>query len=527
MLARKFALIAMMNGVGLIGGWIALKFIAVYLGPGTLGIVAFGLAIVGVFELLGDVGLGGAFIKRLSEGRQPAAMIGTFRVVKLALLAAMAAALALGLAGWTLVLGRPLTNTTAAVIALCLAYSVLRGLLSLWTNVFDARLETAKTQMANLAEHVVRVPAVVVVALLVASTAHQGPFVAWPTTWTRWVARYQAEWLALTYVLGAAAALAVAAWVGRAIAGARPSRVAARSLWRFALPTVLVSVVATLSGYIDRLALGYYWTESEVGQFFAGQRLTGVLVVIPSAVAGLLFPTVSERHAALDRSTVLRVVTRAERYSTLLVAPAVVFALVLAPPIVDVFLSAQFQAQAAELLFLLGLVALVQGLFQLHVALLAGMDRPGLQARASLLAFGLNIALNLLLIPDRGIVLLVPLRGPVGAALATLVAFAAGLAYLMYHAWRLTGKAPSRHVGLQLVAAVGVGLLLAYARGTFTPGNALELAAVWFLFFGLYLAALWLLRELGRDEIRMLWAAVHPGHMRGYLRDELGRPPRR
>lgn len=530
MLARKSALIVLVNVLGGVLGLVALKFIALT-GTEPIGRVGFALAIVGPFELIGDLGFNRAYLKRVSEGKDLATAKATFRRLKLILIAAMVLVVLTALFVWTELLGRPLVDVSAPLIGVALLYAALRALVTVPNLLFDARRETAKSQLAVFAEHVVRVPAVVLASLLFyAGAKGQGPLVAFPPAWTAYAAAHIDVLLGLTYALGAAATLGVGLWLGRHYPSGHPSRAFAADMWRFGRPLLLVSIVAALASYVDRQAIGFFGSPTtfdgatEVGYYFTAQRMTLILQTVPLAVSTLLLPTVSERHAALDRAEVLRVTTAAERYTTLFVAPAIVFFAVIPGPIINVFLSAAFRP-AAPTLALLSIYALILGLFNLHVSLLAGMDQPRLQARSAFIAFVLNAALVLLLVPDHGWHLFVPIRGAVGAALATILAFSASLAYLMFHAWRLAGKRPSLHVLVQLGIAALLAIVLRASLRLHVPARAFELPLYAAAFFLAYVALLFATRQLTADELRTFWHAVDPRRFSKYVRDELRSRP--
>jgi len=525
MLARKSALIVFVNVLGGLLGIVALKFIALT-GTRAFGSVGFALAIVGPFELLGDLGFNRAYLKRVSEGKDPKVAKATFRLVKLVLVCAMICAVSIALYVWIAVLGHRLVDVSVTLIAIALAYSTVRALSTIPNLLFDARRETAKTQISMFAEHLVRVPTVVAASLLIyAGIEGKGPLVNAPPALLDYARSHASELLALTYVLGATATLIVAFALSRHYAASRPSAAFAREMWRFGRPLLLVGIVAAIASYMDRIVIGYYFEGgTEVGYYFATQRITTILQIVPLAASTLLLPTVSERHAALDSPAVLRFTDLAERYTTMFVAPALVCLALLAGPIVNVLLTAEY-GPAAPVLVLLAAYTFVLGLYNLHVSLLAGMDRPGVQARSALIAFLLNALLVLYLVPDRGLHFIVPLRGAVGAALATLLAFTAALLYLVVQARRIAHKPPNRHVLLQLLVAGALALPAYGIERLLQPAHAWQLLLFSAVYFAAYVVALRLTRLLSAEEVAHFAHAVDPRKLLGYIRHELRSRP--
>ena len=71
MIARKTTLIFVQNIIGTLLGTVALFLVARNMGAAPMGIVGFGLAFVGLFSILADLGVDQTHIKRISEGQDP------------------------------------------------------------------------------------------------------------------------------------------------------------------------------------------------------------------------------------------------------------------------------------------------------------------------------------------------------------------------------------------------------------------------------------------------------------------------
>jgi O-antigen/teichoic acid export membrane protein len=525
MLARRSALVVLGNLVGAVLGWVILKFVTTYFGGGAFGSVGFALAIVGLFELFSDMGLTRAYVKRVSEGVSAADAYATFRQVKLALVALMAGLVGLSLFGWTVVLGRPILTTTVPVILVSLGYAVVRAWLPLRTGLFEAERQPAKIQAVSLAENIVRLPIIVVLSYLLAASTNEGPWTGAPPEVTRWVSSHAAELLAATYLVGSLASFIVAWWLSRAVRPGAPSPELRRRLWRFATPIFLAVIAGTLSGYLDRVAVGFYGDDLQVAYYCGAQRLTSVLQFIPIAVSLILFPTISERHGAGDAGGARALADVAERWSTFFVAPTIFFFLYLHRPIINVFMTVEFQP-AAPVLVLLAAYALVLGLYYIHLSLLGGIDAPGVQARAALLALSVNLVLLYVLVPDRGFHFIVPVRYAVGAALSTLVAFTVALLYLLVQAWRVAGKRPSPHVPIQLAVALVLGYLMSLVASWWEPVRWWQLGIFAAGYFVVYAATLVAVRELPEAELRVFLNAVNPAQLLRHVREELRQRPR-
>ena len=90
MIARKVSLAFFSNVVTTGLGYISLFFVARYMGPEALGIIAFSLAYIGIFRSFSDLGFGSAHVKRVSEGKDLGVCNGTYFSAKMLLTVVMA-----------------------------------------------------------------------------------------------------------------------------------------------------------------------------------------------------------------------------------------------------------------------------------------------------------------------------------------------------------------------------------------------------------------------------------------------------
>jgi len=90
MIARKTLLIVLNNVIGGILGFVSLYYISKEMGTESVGILGFGLSFVGMFTFLSNLGFDTAHNKRVSEGKDLGACMGTYIRVKLYLTVLMA-----------------------------------------------------------------------------------------------------------------------------------------------------------------------------------------------------------------------------------------------------------------------------------------------------------------------------------------------------------------------------------------------------------------------------------------------------
>ena len=188
-------------------------------------------------------------------------------------------------------------------------------------------------------------------------------------------------------------------------------------LLSYSLPLVLAGVIYSLVGQIDYFVIGYFLNSADVGQYRVAYLLASNLLIVLTAVTPVFKPMVAENssnHALLEERYQL-----ATRWVTMLTLPLAI-TLILAP---DVFLSLLFTAEyslASPAVVALSVGYLLNALFGPEGMMLEGLGNTRLTLVNTLVLVGVNGLLDILLVPEFGIL---------GAGIATGSALAlAGLA---------------------------------------------------------------------------------------------------
>jgi O-antigen/teichoic acid export membrane protein len=195
-------------------------------------------------------------------------------------------------------------------------------------------------------------------------------------------------------------------------------------LWRFQLgrardylrtswPLILSGVATTLNRRVDIVLLGVILSTSAVGTYAVAARLSEIWYFVPTAVASAVFPTVIR---AKDTSEALYRRRLQQLYGAFVwaaVGVAVVVTLV-AEPLISLLYEEGFSEAAAVLVIHVWTAPfLFMGVLFSKWLIIEGLLMTSLVLHS--LGAGLNIGLNLLLIPA---------YGPTGAAIASLISYA-------------------------------------------------------------------------------------------------------
>jgi O-antigen/teichoic acid export membrane protein len=230
------------------------------------------------------------------------------------------------------------------------------------------------------------------------------------------------------------------------------------------LPTagwLLVVEVANLVMYASqRLVLGAYTSTRTVGLFEGPVRAHNLLYALSGALAVPVVPTAAGYVAAGDRRRLGELAVRGTRYTLGLAVPLVVTLMVLAEPILEVWLGDRYGGGAPALTILVSYWLLYSALV-VTPGFLVGAGRARTVGLVFICAAAGNVTLSLILTPEMG------LEGP---AVATAVPLAVAFPLLL--------RAGVRVAGVPLAELGRRAFLPAYATGAVLAGALLLLRAV-------------------------------------------------
>ena len=292
--------------------------------------------------------------------------------------------------------------------------------------------------------------------------------------------------------------------------GARPNADPAllRRLLRYGLPLTATFALSFVVNSSDRLLLGLLVSAEAAGLYAVGYDLAqGSLTVLMMTVTLAAYPLVVK---ALEGGGVEAARERLEEHAVALFAlalPAASGLSLLAPNVVHVVLGSAFEDAAARLIPLIVVGALLAGVRAYYLDLSFQLQE---NTRALLLvtaaAAFVNLGLNLLWIPR---------FGPLGAAYATVAAYAVGLVA----SWRLGRPFPLPLPRRDLAKVALAALVMTFALlPTLSYEGAAPLVAQvsWGVF--IYAMALFGLDAAGVRS-KLLPSSALWGRLRGYRRE--------
>lgn len=268
-----------------------------------------------------------------------------------------------------------------------------------------------------------------------------------------------------------------------------------RYLIREGLPVGAGMVLRRISWYLDIFILTALSTASSVGLFSAAFRVIQLINVIPFTLSIPVFPVFS-RLALESKDRVFAIYIRVLKIFVLISLPIAVWILILGSQ-VTVFLFGEAYQEAGQALLIMGPMVVFLFLNSLYIHIFSALDKQSLYMKTVAMAVAINVVLDIVLIP---------LWGILGAALATLVS-----EFVLY----ITGA----------VLLSRLGLVMAYLQLFFRPVIAVLVSCVALLwaievpsmqnlilgstgFAVLYVVTGYMLRILHEDDVSIIMGVL-------------------
>jgi O-antigen/teichoic acid export membrane protein len=483
-----------------LSGFVSLFFVARYLGPEPIGIIAFGLSFVSMFDFVGDLGFGDAHVKRVSEGLDLAKCNGTFFTIKL-FLNLLFVLVVIGYIFITkYIKDKPfISHEHEIVIYIFLAISFLGNINGLIETTFSARKEVAKASVA------------VVIGKI--ST----DIMKIITAFNQWnVIR-----LALTNFIGGIITFCISVFNFRGYPIGRFDKELFKSYAKWAIPLVFVGFIQRFAGNLDRVMIQAFYSSTDVGYYTASFSIASMIIYATSTVTLIAFVTISKYHSEGNFEGIRKFSAKMERYMSLMIMPSVAFIIVFSRDICLVILGSKFIEVSPIIFIILSFVVYINAITSIFIIQISGTNHINLSAKLSIFTLIINIVFNLIFIPEKILgISMFGLAGP-GAAIATLVSAIISAFMYRFYAHRFTQSRTNRVLLKHLIAG-------AISTCFFYLSSRLILNHEWYflIFFGIigttfYLLVLTILKEFTKTDFYYILNSINPTKLFKYARNEI------
>jgi len=469
-IARNTTVLLTAQAAGYLLAFFYIMYAARYLGPASFGILSFALAFTAIFAVFGDLGLRPLTVREVARDKSLAPKY----LANVTLMKVILVALTFGLIALTInLLGYP--AETIKVVYLLAFFVIFQAFTQMFDSLFQAfeRMEfQAIGQMLNSA---------LLLGGVIFAIRHGFSVVGF----------------ASLYIIAGAIVLfygfAVMKLKFSDTTSASPARVIEFD-WSFWKPTIKMALpfsLTVISGAIflriDIVMLSVIKGDAAAGWYNVACNLIGVLAFIASAFILAVFPNMARFFIAAKDSLKIAL-EKSSKYLFIAGLPLAVGTILLADRIILLVYGAEF-APAVVALQVLCLYLPFRFISFATGWTLASINREPLRTLSAGIAAGINISLNLLLIPSLGLV---------GAAISTVITQILLFALYFYFVAKHFHRLPLHKMLIKpVIACLIMGIFIFFVRQI---NLALLVALAALIYFGM----LYLLKTFDADDRRML-----------------------
>lgn len=496
--------------------------------PPALGTIGLAISFLAIFNFISDLGFTPAHVKRVSEGKDLGTCIGTYTTIKTILAVSVLIISIISVFIIKNILGGEIYDSKVeSILFIVIMSNFLANLISIPITTFTGTKEMVKREFPYIIGIIVGFPIIILIATAGVSVANIPPSFILPgflQSLQQFIANNALKSLALTYVISMFATLIMSLWFFRRYPIKKPTKESFKSYFTFALPLMLLPIISIIINNVDKLMIGYFWSPVEVGYYFAMDALVNIVVIFPSSVSAVLFPSISEFKSNKNFIKIKQSVKLAERYISMISIFLVIIIIVLARPIISIIMSDAF-LPAVPVLIILAIFILIECLNSPFNSLVRGMDRPSVLTKIAIVTSIVIIVLNIMLIPKNGVLSSFKIYGASGAAVATAISGIIAFFGLRIASKRLTGiKLLQSHTLRHIIAGLTMGTIIYFiAFNTTFFTNFFWYHLILFFAFGIiiYFGILFLFKEFNKKDFDFFVDILNPKKMLKYVSSEL------
>ena len=265
----------------------------------------------------------------------------------------------------------------------------------------------------------------------------------------------------------------------------------AKMLIFFSVPVVITGLAELALYDTGTLVIGHYMISSEAGYFNVASTVARFPLIISMAVATSVLPAAAEAMSLNNHELLRTYILQSYRYVSFVVMPLCVGTIVFAAPIIGLLFGNAYLPGAVSLQ-ILAAGMLFFTLYTISSSIAQGLGRPRLPMYMLIFGTVIDIVLSIILVPIMGIN---------GAAIATTVSALVLMSVLMWRTLKLANVSlPTMEFVRIIIASIAMGLVFI----TF-PQTKLYLIVALILSPFVYIGILSVIGGLKLEDVRMLY----------------------
>lgn len=262
----------------------------------------------------------------------------------------------------------------------------------------------------------------------------------------------------------------------------------------FSLPQIPGAILLWVLNYVDRYFILFYMSLAEVGIYSVSYNFGWIISFFYSPLGFVVYPILSQYWEKSRFDEVKKYMEYSSKIFLALALPASLGLYVLAVPILKILTTSQF-AIGGQLTFLVALGYIFFGLYQINVYIILLVQQTKWIPFIILLSSIINVILNIVLIPNIGIL---------GAALATLISYMILAFIVSYWAkkeidYNIDIKFLSKVILASILMGIIIYLLMPHLIGIFQIVLSIPIGAI------VYFIILMILKPFTESEKKLIY----------------------
>ena len=233
-------------------------------------------------------------------------------------------------------------------------------------------------------------------------------------------------------------------------------------MFNYGVWLTVTNIVGPLMTYMDRFIIGSLLSMRELVYYSTPADLVRKIQIFPASLSRTLFPIFGEENGT--DSNQHNIYQLSLKYLVIFITPVVVILIILAHPILDLWLGSEFSSASTFVMQILAVGALINALAKPPYAFIQGAGHPEVTAKFHLLQFPIYICM---------LYFLVNKLGANGVALAWTIRVLIDTVLLRIYATRMMQKTviKSRHNLLKSEITAFIVILFALYFSAYEPLN--------------------------------------------------------
>jgi len=476
-----------------VSSFISLIFMTRYVGD-AYGMMMWGMAFVATFNAALDLGFSTANIKKVSEGKDLSKCVSTYLAIRMAT-SVLAIVIVLSTALFLNKFSGSFPPEFWLVMGVFLLYFVLDNILLVMTGTFIGNMDVGKESMVLATSYLVRSAFLIMFAVMGAS----------------------AVLLSFGYVIGAVCALIVSFILFRSLKVRLVRPAFFKEYVSFTAPIALSVALIAVVSYLDKVLIGAFHNEMEVGYYAAAAGIVISLFSLGLVMNSILLSHMSRLMGEEKVDDVHNTLWVAQKYLAILMLPATAFLLLFGNETAITLFGEGF-ADSGLVLSVLALSIYPTILSGFFSQTLLSMNHTASYGKIATAYAIITISLFFIIIPGN---MFDSVAGAVGAASALTVGAFIFVALSTVKLNRLGIRCMYPRTYVHIIAMVIMMTFLYTMKTHFEPSGIIPLALLALISGVVYVSILLVIKEIKKSDIEFIRETLNPKNIYEDLMDEM------